>query len=71
MLQKMSITVKGKSRTWCFEFIGDEQYLKEWRDDGLDISRTMNEVPVWVVDMGLTRVWCFVQDVWNFRNPFK
>lgn len=67
----MSVTVQGKRSSYCFNFYGDPQYLEEWRADGLEIDLIENTIPMWVVDAGLTRAWCFVQDVWNFKNPWK
>lgn len=41
------------------------------REDGIRIGIVNNTIPMWAVDAGLLRPWCFVQDVFNFRNPFK
>ena len=71
MKADLSITVRGKSgRSYSFPFQGNPKYLKEWREDGLEINELCNTIPVWVVRVGLARQWCFVQDVFRFRNPF-
>ena len=67
----ISITVKGRERTWSFNFYGDPKYIKEWRDDGLDIDEICNTIPEWVADLGLVRPWCFMQDLFNFKNPWR
>lgn len=67
----MSVTVCGKEKTWSFNFYGDPKYLPEWWEDGLPIGVIENTIPVWVANLGMTRVWCFMQDVFNFRNPFR
>lgn len=67
----MSITVQGKRHKWTFDFYSDPKYMQEWIDDGLDVVLIHRRVPMWVVELGLTRVWFFFQDVFNFRNPFK
>lgn len=67
----LSIEVKGKSHTWGFDFYGDPKYLQEWRDDGLDIVEIENVIPEWVVDIGLLKPYVFLQDLFNFKNPFK
>lgn len=67
----MSVSVKGKEKLWSFNFYGDEKYINDWVSDGLDIDIIENVIPMWVVDVGLTRPWCFVQDLFNFKNPFK
>lgn len=66
----MSVTVRGSLKTWSFNFYGDPKHLNEWRTDGLEIGEIENVIPVWVVTLGLTRAWCFVQDVFNFKNPW-
>ena len=67
----LSVTVHGNERQWGFSFYGDPKYLPEWRADGLEIDQIENVIPEWVVDMGLLRPWCFVQDVIHFKNPFR
>lgn len=65
-----SLTVRGKTHTWSFHTYIDPRYVEEWRADGIEIDEIVNTIPEWVVDIGLTRAWCFVQDVFHFRNPF-
>ena len=71
MSKHLSITVKGKNRTWCFDILANSKYIQEWLDDGLDIVIIENTIPMFVVDCGLTHAWVFMQDLFNFRNPFK
>ena len=61
----MSVTVRGNRKTWSFNFYGDPKHLNEWRTDGLEIGEIENVIPVWIVTLGLTRMWCFFQDVFN------
>jgi len=67
----LSITVRGNHHKWSFNFYTDPQHIQEWREDGLEIDEIMNTIPVWVADRGWTRAWCFVQDLFHFRNPFN
>lgn len=67
----MSVEVRGNDRQWGFQFYGDPKYLNEWRADGLEIYEIENTIPTWVVDLGMTRAWCFCQDIFNFKNPFR
>ena len=71
MSKHLSMTVKGRNHTWCFDILADEKYMQEWLDDGLDIVIIENTIPMWVNDFGLTHAWVFMQDLFNFRNPFK
>ncbi len=66
MKQMLSITVKGKEKTWCFNFPGDPKYLPEWEADGLEVYEVVNTIPLWAQQSGLTRIWCRVQDAWRF-----
>ena len=47
MEKLLNITVEGKTKTWAFQFVGDDQYLDEWRADG-----QIDEV-VWEVNDGI------------------
>lgn len=66
-----SLTVRGREKVWLFETYVDPRYVKEWRADGVQIEEICNLIPVWVVDRGLTRIWCFFQDLFHFKNPFR
>lgn len=63
--KRMSVIVNGYS----FNFYGDPQYLQTWRGAGIEVSEIVNVIPEWVVDLKLVKLWCFLQDIWNFKNP--
>ena len=67
----MSVAVRGNNKEWSFNFYGDPKYLDGWRTDGLIVDEIENVIPAWVVNAGLIRPWCFFQDLFNFKNPFK
>jgi hypothetical protein len=71
MKKLLGVNVRGKHKTWGFAFMGDPQFLKEWQADGLDVFEIENVIPEWVADLGLVRPWCFLQDLLNFRNPWR
>ena len=63
-----SIEVKGKSgQTWSFNFYADSKYEKDWDEDGLIVYEIVNTIPEWAP----IKLWCFFQDLFNFKNPFK
>lgn len=66
----LSITVKGNHHEWSFNFYDDPKYIQEWRDDGLEIDEICNTIPEWVVSFKLVKQWVFLQDLFNFKNPF-
>lgn len=65
----LMVRVRGRNHTWAFEFYGDPAHLSDWLGDGLEVVQVVNTVPEWV-PAGWTRAWCFLQDVFNFKNPF-
>jgi hypothetical protein len=71
MSQKLlSVTVKGKHKKWSFNFYGDPKHIDEWEADGLEIYIVNYSIPEWVVDMGLTKVYCRLIDfvTFNFKG---
>jgi hypothetical protein len=66
MKQTLSITVRGREKTWAFNFKGDPKYLEEWEADGLEVYEVLNTIPEWAQRMGLTHIWCRGQDAWRF-----
>lgn len=67
----IGIEVRGNHKKWGFHFYGDPKYIDEWRADGLEVGEIENIIPEWVVDLGLLKPWCFLQDLFNFRNPWR
>lgn len=65
------IELKGKQHRWSFEFYGDPKYIPEWEKDGLTVYEIENVIPMWVVDLGLIRIWVILQDLFNFKNPWR
>ena len=65
----MSVTVKGDHKTWGFNFYGDPKHLPDWRADGVEVYEIENVIPWWAARF--PRAWCFAQDVFNFRNPWR
>lgn len=63
----LSITVRGRSHIWSFNFYGNPKYLEEWRADGLEVDEIVNTIPTWAPP----KLWCFLQDIFNFKNPWS
>jgi hypothetical protein len=66
MKQKLEIVIRGKHKEWGFPFYGDPKYIPEWEADGLTVHEVLNTIPEWAQRMGLTRIFCRVQDAWNW-----
>jgi hypothetical protein len=58
-----TLTIRGKRHTWNFDIIIDPSNLQEYLADGLEITFTRYVIPEWVVNLGLTRAWCFLKDI--------
>jgi hypothetical protein len=65
------VTVRGKSSEWCIQSHLSAEAIADMRADGLDIIVPQNMIPMWVAESGLVRPWCFLQDLWNLKNPFR
>lgn len=70
MKKQVITSVRGRTSEWCITWDASQEQIDDMRADGLEVHELRNSVPAWAVDFGLTRVWCFAQDVFNFRNPF-
>lgn len=67
----MMLCIRGKQHEWMFVTKGDMRDLEQWLHDGIQIYPIVNIIPKWVVDSGLRKPWCFLQDVFNFKNPWS
>lgn len=67
-----SITVKAKSgKEYCFDVYINKKDLEQYWEEDLEIYGTINTFPEWVNELNLVRPWCFIQDIFNFKNPFS
>lgn len=67
-----SIIVKGKNKSYSFDTYFKTKYRKEYEAQGLTVHRIHAVIPLWWLDLGLkVRWWCFLQDIFNFKNPFR
>ncbi len=64
------VDVRGKSKTFTISFYADDAEVENMRCDGLDVCELVHSMPAWVAYAGLAPMWCFFEDVWNFRWPF-
>lgn len=52
---------------YSFKTYVNTKYLDEWRSAGVDIIVVENTIPITVVILGLTKIWCRLQDLWNWK----
>jgi len=71
MRKTATMIVRGRTSEWAISFDASQDQIEAMRADGIDVGILMHRVPAWAVELGLLRPWCFAQDVWNFRNPFR
>lgn len=65
-MSKYTVTVRGHRREWVFDIGNAEpQHIEQWRADGLVIDEVVNTIPDWAVTLGLTHLWCVVQDIFK------
>lgn len=71
MKKLYSLEIRGKRKEWGFPLWADPKHVEDWRADGLVFNEILNSIPKWWVDMGFSvRLWCFFEDIFNFKNPF-
>lgn len=66
-----SVTVRGKCHEWNFNFYSKEKYLQDWLDDNLEVCEIENSIPIWLPPWIPLRFWCFLQDLFYFKNPLR
>ncbi len=69
--KKCSVNVKGKKHIWRVQVYATMEQIKRWDQDGLDVGIEIYSIPEVIMRLGLVRPWCFMQDIFNFRNPFS
>jgi len=62
-VKRYAITIRGRRKEWSFPIWAKPEHVEEWRKDGLIVDEVLNVIPKWVVDLGLTRHWCWLQDI--------
>lgn len=65
------VEVRGRQGEWGIPADLARDAIKDMQDDGVQVIVPENSIPLWVVQAGLVRPWCFLQDLWNFKNPFR
>jgi hypothetical protein len=62
-----SIEIRGRDKQWAPNFHASKAEIEAMRADGIEVVEIVNTGPAWIADMGLLRVWCSVQNIWNFN----
>lgn len=59
--------IRGKQSEWGITTPLSMSSIEAMRADGIEVGILENSIPFWVNESGLTRPWCFFQDIWNFK----
>lgn len=62
MKEYYGIIVNGNNKKWGFDLYIDPKYVNDWIEDGIEIYKIENTIPEIINNMGLTRLWCWLQD---------
>lgn len=67
-----NITVKGKTKRWSIDVPLLQETIDSMDADGVEVGIIENTIPLWVATYGQPwiKVWCFLQDLWNFNLKF-
>lgn len=66
-----TIEVAGRQKRWAVDWHASPGQIEAMRADGIDVGIVENIIPAWIARAGLTRPWCVLQDLWNFRSPWS
>lgn len=62
----------GKIYLYSFEITRkDFKFLQEKAPDNIKIHEVRYVMPSWIVSLKLTKIYCFLYDIFLFRNPFN
>lgn len=67
MKKLVCVKIRGKVKNWWIEWYATDAQIAGMRLDGIEVDEVVNSVPAWVASFGMTRVWCFFQDLINFN----
>lgn len=65
------LNMRGKQHEWGLTVPMKQGQIDAMREDGIEVGILENVVPAWIAEACLARPWCFFQDIWNFKNPFR
>lgn len=65
-MAKWFVVMRGERHEWIM-VIGEAQ-AKGMMEDGIPVFEIANTVPVWAANLGLTRLWCRLEDLWNWPS---
>lgn len=54
--------VRGRTREFGFEVMVNPKHLELYREEGLRFEKPVNSAPQTIVDLGLARIWYWLQD---------
>ncbi len=61
--QPYILTVRGKTRAYDFDIWEDPDNIEEWlEEDLLIVGPVLNSVPQWAQQLGLTKIYFWLQD---------
>lgn len=70
MIRTYIIEHHGNTHTWALLIRRTEEAAADMRADGIELHEMTNTVPFWVAELGLARLWCFAQDIWNWPSDW-
>jgi hypothetical protein len=62
-MSKYFANMRGRQHEWRVDVA--EASVEDMRADGIEVFEAVYTIPGWVADLGLTRPWCIMQDIWD------
>ena len=66
-MKLVSVEIRGKYKRWSINCYASNEEIETMREDGLEVDEIVNSVPLWAYNLHISRLYIFLQDVWNFR----
>lgn len=71
MVVRVMVEVRGRRHSWGVPAELTREQLADMREDGVDIFERTYTIPGWAAEARLAAIWCFAEDVFRLRNPFR
>lgn len=65
------LNIRGKRSEWGITTPLPQATIDAMVEDDIEVGILENVVPFWINEAGLARPWCFFQDIWSLKNPFR
>lgn len=66
--KRYSLMVRGRTKQWSFDLWAAPEHVEDWREDGLIVDELIATAPQWAFDIGIGRLWMWVDEILGYLN---